>query len=77
MMNEPQNWKYIAKEVEIFKNIPNITKLISEELDKLENSWKALQRSPINTGHTNEINHFLWAMNIVQQSKWKRDNRKT
>ena len=77
MINEPEKWQYMVKEVEIFKNISNVTTLISKELDKLETSWKVLHRSPINDGHPNEISHFLWAMNIIQQTNWKKDNRKT
>jgi len=77
MLMESEQWPDMAKEIEIFKNISNITQDINKDLDKLEDSYNVLRNSTINGYHPNEISHFLWAMNIIQQSNWKRDNRKT
>ena len=77
MLMESQEWSYMMKEVEIFKNISNVKQDVNKDLDKLEDSYNVLRDSTINNQHPNEISHFLWAMNIIQQSNWKRDNRKT
>jgi hypothetical protein len=65
-------WPDMTKEIEIFKNISNITQDINKDLDKLEDSYNVLRNSTINGYHPNEISHFLWAMNIIQQSNWNR-----
>ena len=77
MLMESEQWPHMTKEIEIFKNISNITQDINKDLDKLEDSYNVLQNSTINRHHPNEISHFIWAMNLVRQSNWKRDNRKT
>ena len=77
MLMESQAWPQMMKEVEIFKNISNVIQDVNKDLDKLEDSYEVLHRSTINNYHPNEISHFIWAMNLVRQSNWKRDNRKT
>ncbi len=77
MVMESHAWPQMMKEVEIFKNISNVIQDVNKDLEKLEASFDTLARSTINNQHPDEISHFLWAMNIVQQSNWKRDNRKT
>jgi hypothetical protein len=74
---ESQEWSYMMKEVEIFKNISNVKQDVNKDLDKLEGTYDILRKSTINHYHPNETSHFLWAMNLIRQSNWKRDNRKT
>ena len=60
----------MMKEIEIFKNIPNVMQHVNKDLDKLEYSYDMLKESPINNHHPDETNHFLWAMNIINQCNW-------
>jgi hypothetical protein len=70
MVMESEQWPEMMKEIEIFKNIPNVMQHVNKDLDKLEYSYDMLKESPINNHHPDETNHFLWAMNIINQCNW-------
>lgn len=70
MAMEAEQWPEMIKEIGIFKNIPNVKQYVNKDLDKLEHSYDMLKKSQINNHHPDEINHFLWTMNIINQCNW-------